>query len=57
MLTDAAIKGKVDPLLGLKENVIIGKLVPAGTGMACYRDVGVLEENNSSAEVLTNSAE
>ena len=57
VLTDAAIKGKVDPLLGLKENVIIGKLVPAGTGMACYRDVGVLEENNSSAEVLTNSAE
>ena len=33
MLTDAAIKGKVDPLLGLKENVIIGKLVPAGTGI------------------------
>ena len=36
VLTDAAIKGKVDPLLGLKENVIIGKLVPAGTGMNCY---------------------
>ena len=36
VLTDAAIKGKVDPLLGLKENVIIGKLVPAGTGMSCY---------------------
>ena len=33
VLTDAAIKGKVDPLIGLKENVIIGKLVPAGTGM------------------------
>ena len=33
MLTDAAIKGKVDPLLGLKENVIIGKLIPAGTGL------------------------
>ena len=41
MLTDAAIKGKVDPLLGLKENVIIGKLVPAGTGMKCYSDVEV----------------
>ena len=36
VLTDAAIKGKVDPLFGLKENVIIGKLVPAGTGMKCY---------------------
>ena len=36
MLTEAAIKGKVDPLLGLKENVIIGKLIPAGTGMNCY---------------------
>ncbi|MBQ3073525.1 MAG: DNA-directed RNA polymerase subunit beta', partial [Ruminococcus sp.] len=44
VLTDAAIKGKVDPLLGLKENVIIGKLVPAGTGMRRYTDVE-LEEN------------
>ena len=35
VLTEAAIKGKVDPLFGLKENVIIGKLVPAGTGMKC----------------------
>ncbi len=41
VLTDAAIKGKVDPLLGLKENVIIGKLVPAGTGMKCYSDVEI----------------
>ena len=39
VLTEAAIKGKVDPLLGLKENVIIGKLVPAGTGMSCYSGV------------------
>ena len=37
VLTDAAIKGKVDQLLGLKENVIIGKLIPAGTGMQRYR--------------------
>ena len=44
VLTDAAIKGKVDPLMGLKENVIIGKLVPAGTGMHRYSDVE-LEEN------------
>ena len=41
VLTDAAIKGKIDPLLGLKENVIIGKLIPAGTGMPKYRNVGV----------------
>ena len=41
VLTEAAIKGKVDPLLGLKENVIIGKLIPAGTGMRVYRDVDV----------------
>jgi len=41
VLTEAAIKGKVDPLLGLKENVIIGKLVPAGTGMKMYRDVEI----------------
>ncbi len=39
VLTDAAIKGKLDPLLGLKENVIIGKLLPSGTGMKCYTDV------------------
>ena len=44
VLTDAAIKGKVDPLIGLKENVIIGKLVPAGTGMRRYTNVE-LEEN------------
>ena len=41
VLTDAAIKGKIDPLVGLKENVIIGKLIPAGTGMPCYRSVDV----------------
>lgn len=44
VLTDAAIKGKVDQLLGLKENVIIGKLVPAGTGMNRYRAVKVAEQ-------------
>ncbi|WP_319800766.1 DNA-directed RNA polymerase subunit beta' [Enterococcus faecium] len=50
VLTDAAIRGKKDPLLGLKENVIIGKIIPAGTGMQRYRDmepkeVGVASEN------------
>ena len=44
VLTDAAIKGKVDPLVGLKENVLIGKLIPAGTGMNRYSNVE-LEEN------------
>ena len=39
VLTEAAIKGKIDPLIGLKENVIIGKLIPAGTGMMRYRSV------------------
>jgi len=41
VLTEAAIKGKTDPLLGLKENVIIGKLIPAGTGMNIYRDIEI----------------
>ena len=43
VLTEAAIKGKVDPLLGLKENVIIGKQIPAGTGMRRYRDITIHE--------------
>ena len=42
VLTDAAIKGKKDPLIGLKENVIIGKLIPAGTGLQVYQDVEVV---------------
>ena len=44
VLTDAAIKGKHDPLLGLKENVIIGKLIPAGTGMSRYRNIQIEPE-------------
>ena len=43
VLTEAAIKGKTDPLLGLKENVIIGKLIPAGTGMKRYRNIDVIK--------------
>lgn len=46
VLTDAAIKGKTDPLMGLKENVIIGKLVPAGTGMHIYSDVTIKKEES-----------
>ena len=45
VLTDAAIKGKVDQLLGLKENVIIGKLIPAGTGMPRYRNIRITNPN------------
>ena len=55
VLTDAAIKGKVDPLLGLKENVIIGKLLPSGTGMKCYSDVDVV--STAAPEETFNSIE
>ena len=55
VLTEAAIKGKVDPLIGLKENVIIGKLIPAGTGMRKYRDVnldtGMEEEEDDETDL------
>ncbi len=52
VLTDAAIKGKVDPLLGLKENVIIGKLIPAGTGMHRYRDIEVVTEQGTPPPLI-----
>ncbi len=47
VLTEAAIKGKTDHLLGLKENVIIGKLLPSGTGMKCYSDVEIYPTGNA----------
>ncbi len=50
VLTDAAIKGKHDPLLGLKENVIIGKLIPAGTGMSRYRNIQIEPEGQDLDE-------
>ncbi|MBR6384764.1 MAG: DNA-directed RNA polymerase subunit beta' [Ruminococcus sp.] len=56
-LTDAAIRGKSDKLLGLKENVIIGKLIPAGTGMECYSHVKVVKNetfSDHSTSPLTN---
>ena len=59
VLTDAAIKGKVDPLIGLKENVIIGKLIPAGTGMSRYRNIKVVyqgEEDDSDDDILDSLA-
>ena len=50
VLTDAAIKGKVDPLMGLKENVIIGKLLPSGTGMKCYNEVEFVDAEEQAAK-------
>ena len=56
VLTDAAIKGKVDPLIGLKENVIIGQLIPAGTGLKRYRNVK-LDTDERIAEEKKKAAE
>ena len=55
VLTEAAIRGKVDKLLGLKENVLIGKLIPAGTGMGCYRGIGVVKEDESKDDEDTEA--
>ena len=54
VLTEAALQGKRDPLIGLKENVIIGKLIPAGTGLAKYRDVEVEATEEAKAERYPN---
>src|SRR5699024_7281559 len=51
VLTDAAIKGKQDNLLGLKENVIIGKLVPAATGMQIHRKIQLPSDTHSEEEI------
>ena len=51
VLTEAAIKGKIDPLIGLKENVIIGKLIPAGTGMKRYRSIHLDSDIDENAEL------
>ena len=57
VLTDAAIKGKVDPLLGLKENVIIGKLIPAGTGMSQYKNLHISTEDLVQDEIQNKTEE
>ncbi|AOR22396.1 DNA-directed RNA polymerase subunit beta' [Clostridium taeniosporum] len=57
VLTEAAIKGKVDPLIGLKENVIIGKLIPAGTGMMRYRSLNLNTKNEKIEENIIESVE
>jgi len=56
VLTEAAIKGKVDPLIGLKENVLIGKLIPAGTGMKRYRNVRLNTDARIAAEKAAEEA-
>ncbi|QBP39774.1 DNA-directed RNA polymerase subunit beta' [Paenisporosarcina antarctica] len=55
VLTDAAIKGKRDELLGLKENVIIGKLVPAGTGMQRYRQIKIVDQKKNDSKITVNA--
>jgi len=55
VLTEAAMEGKTDPLLGLKENVILGKLIPAGTGMHKYRDMIVEPTEEARQEMFSNS--
>ena len=55
VLTDAAISAKSDPLLGLKENVIIGKLIPAGTGMSRYRNVAGADQARGHPRVLARA--
>ena len=57
VLTEAAIKGKIDPLVGLKENVIIGKLIPAGTGMMKYRSLNVDVKGDEEEVEITNTIE
>ena len=61
VLTEAAINGKVDPLIGLKENVIIGKLIPAGTGLRRYRAVRLSTDNQKLSvdeeDILENTEE
>ncbi|KQR53782.1 hypothetical protein ASF88_02715 [Leifsonia sp. Leaf336] len=54
VLTQAAMEGKSDPLIGLKENVIIGKLIPAGTGLSRYRNVSVEATEEAKAERYPN---
>ena len=57
VLTDAAIKGKVDPLIGLKENVLIGKLIPAGTGMRRYRATRLNTDIQPNMDVMLDEVE
>jgi len=49
------VKGKIDPLLGLKENVIIGKLIPAGTGMSAYRNITAVPMDDRNLSLFENT--
>ncbi len=55
VLTDAAVAGRIDPLMGLKENVIIGKLIPAATGMSRYRSIKAVNTGKEEDDVFTKS--
>ncbi len=57
VLTEASLEGKVDPLMGLKENVIIGQLIPAGTGMKYYRDIDIFDLNGEPLTGLVEEPE
>jgi DNA-directed RNA polymerase subunit beta' len=57
VLTDAAIKGKIDRLIGLKENVLIGKLIPAGTGMKAYRNISLDSDHELEDQIAEEEAE
>ena len=57
VLTEAAIKGKVDELIGLKENVIIGKLIPSGTGLPVYKNTHINTEKSEESEEETSNKE
>ncbi len=57
MLTEAAIKNKVDHLVGLKENVILGKLIPAGTGMKRYRNIVALPAGGTESHIVEENIE
>jgi len=56
VLTEASLEGKVDPLIGLKENVIIGQLIPAGTGMKYYRNIEILDDNDQPLTGFTEDS-
>ena len=57
VLTDAAIRGRIDPLIGLKENVIIGKLIPAGTGMKRYRNTKLSTDERIASQIMMDDDE
>ena len=57
MLTEAAMNGRSDTLMGLKENVILGKLIPAGTGLARYHDVEVEPTEAAKAEIFSRTGD